>query len=293
MSEAQRMEEELQLSVRVAESVDAEGDEEMPHADMTMDNGATYEENHINEGTMDGEEMEGEEDQSEQEDGGEEEQDSEDGSEDEDAEHEDFDEDAEHEEFDEDAEHEEDDLDPLTVPDRKFRTHSRDLIHEDDEDDEDDDEEDEEDGEAEAVGAVKLKPGETDDEEESDGASSHSGGHSDEDESGSEAEWEALQPEKENDEDDESEAAENDLCMFCKEDEQHDPAEEFEAYLTCSSCGENGRLSMTALLTASCLVTDRLSAHQQCAREENALQSPPEGVFAVISPFSSLSTNGV
>lgn len=28
---------------------------------------------------------------------------------------------------------------------------------------------------------------------------------------------------------------------FCGEDEEHDPGEEFEEYLACSVCGDNGK----------------------------------------------------
>lgn len=27
---------------------------------------------------------------------------------------------------------------------------------------------------------------------------------------------------------------------FCNEDEEHDPSEEYEEYLTCAVCGDNG-----------------------------------------------------
>lgn len=91
---------------------------------------------------------------------------------------------------------------------------------------------DEED-EAEGVGAVKIKPGETDEESESEAdASSVS--------SDSAAEWDEVAEIDGDDEDEESEAPETNSCMFCKNDEEHDPSEEFEAYLTCQGCGEHG-----------------------------------------------------
>lgn len=31
------------------------------------------------------------------------------------------------------------------------------------------------------------------------------------------------------------------LQSFCKEDEEHDPSEEFEEYLACAVCGDNGK----------------------------------------------------
>lgn len=36
---------------------------------------------------------------------------------------------------------------------------------------------------------------------------------------------------------------------FCGEDEEHDPSDEFEEYLACAVCGDNGKLLV--LLTAS------------------------------------------
>jgi hypothetical protein len=31
------------------------------------------------------------------------------------------------------------------------------------------------------------------------------------------------------------------VCRFCGQDEEHDPGEEFEEYLACSVCGDNGK----------------------------------------------------
>lgn len=47
-------------------------------------------------------------------------------------------------------------------------------------------------------------------------------------------------------------------CIFCLQDEEHDPSEEFEEYLTCAVCGDN--------------------AHRLCARTENALKSEEDAV---------------
>ncbi|KAK8116147.1 MOZ/SAS family protein [Apiospora sp. TS-2023a] len=133
-----------------------------------------------------------------------------------------------------------------------------DMVSEEDADGEDDDEaaepvgdhtnvsdlEADEEDEAEGVGAVKIKPGETDEESESEAdASSVS--------SDSNAEWDEVAEIDGDDEDEESEAPETNSCMFCKKDEEHDPSEEFEAYMTCKGCGEH--------------------SHQQCARDASAL----------------------
>ncbi|KXL48714.1 hypothetical protein M433DRAFT_2811 [Acidomyces richmondensis BFW] len=45
-------------------------------------------------------------------------------------------------------------------------------------------------------------------------------------------------------------------CIFCGQDEEHDPSEEYEDYLSCSVCGDN--------------------AHGQCAREAGTLSSDEE-----------------
>ncbi|KAK8045217.1 MOZ/SAS family protein [Apiospora rasikravindrae] len=137
-------------------------------------------------------------------------------------------------------------------------TLEEDVASEEDADGEDDDEaaeaagdqanlsdmEADEEDEAEGVGAVKIKPGETDEESESDAdASSVS--------SDSAAEWDEAAEIDEDDDEEESEAPDTNSCMFCKKDEEHDPSEEFEAYLTCKGCGEH--------------------SHQQCARDASAL----------------------
>ncbi|KAF6795375.1 MOZ/SAS family protein [Colletotrichum sojae] len=101
--------------------------------------------------------------------------------------------------------------------------------------------------EAEGVGAVKIRPGETDDEGEENDSD-----HSDSDfgnESDGAAAWEEA-AENDDDEDGSEDGAPN-ACIFCKQDEENDPGDEFEEYLTCVGCGEN--------------------SHQHCAREAIAL----------------------
>ncbi|OLN96014.1 Histone acetyltransferase mst2 [Colletotrichum chlorophyti] len=111
--------------------------------------------------------------------------------------------------------------------------------------------EDIEEDDAEAVGAVKIRPGETDDEDAEDGESEHSDSPS---ESGNESDetaaWEEVAEEDEDDEEGSEDAAPN-TCAFCKQDEEHDPGEDFEEFLSCVGCGGN--------------------AHQHCARENRAL----------------------
>ncbi|KAI2780983.1 hypothetical protein F4815DRAFT_109536 [Daldinia loculata] len=105
--------------------------------------------------------------------------------------------------------------------------------------------EDEDEDENEGVGAVKIKPG--DEESDSDDDISLASGSSRE----STAEWEEVVENDDEEEEEDSDAADPNNCIFCKKDEEHDPGVEFEAYLACKRCGEH--------------------AHQQCAREEGAL----------------------
>lgn len=112
-------------------------------------------------------------------------------------------------------------------------------------DDEDGDADGEEDGD-EGVGAVKIKPGDTDDEDEEDedGEDDAESDDSDllsnaEDDSDEEPAWEDA-GEVEGDEDSENDGPSN-ICMFCKQDEENDPSEDFEAFLSCSRCGDNGK----------------------------------------------------
>ncbi|QIW99468.1 hypothetical protein AMS68_004986 [Peltaster fructicola] len=46
-------------------------------------------------------------------------------------------------------------------------------------------------------------------------------------------------------------------CIYCGQDEEHDPAEEYEEYLACAVCGDN--------------------AHRQCAREDKSLIADEDG----------------
>lgn len=111
----------------------------------------------------------------------------------------------------------------------------------------DDDEDDDADGEEDAdegVGAVKIKPGDTDDDEDDDDDDAESD-VSDllsaaEDDSDEEPAWEDA---GEVEEDEDSETGPSNICMFCKQDEENDPSEDFETFLTCARCGENGMSS--------------------------------------------------
>ncbi|KFY50003.1 hypothetical protein V496_09660, partial [Pseudogymnoascus sp. VKM F-4515 (FW-2607)] len=123
-----------------------------------------------------------------------------------------------------------------------------------------DEEENEDDEDGEGVGAVKIQPrdleeddgdaafGQDDEEESEDAADDASNGSSDESEVEAEAEWEAAVAQ-----DDEAEPIDPNRCIFCHQDEEHDPSPEFEEYLACAVCGDN--------------------AHRQCARDSEALEA--------------------
>lgn len=130
------------------------------------------------------------------------------------------------------------------------------------------DDEEEENEDEEGVGAVKLRPGETDDEESeaSEGESYHA---ESEEASEGEAEWNVA-ADNDDDDDDESENAPANICMFCKQDEDNDPSEEFEIFLTCTGCGDSGLCLLPFI--PKCMCTNRDTAHQQCALENKALE---------------------
>ncbi|KAI9151666.1 Histone acetyltransferase mst2 [Paramyrothecium foliicola] len=115
------------------------------------------------------------------------------------------------------------------------------------EEDDEDAEGEEDDGEG--VGAVKIKPRDSDDDENDDESDvSEPPSDADDESEEEEAAWDGADGA---DEEEDSEAGPSNTCMFCREDEEHDPSEDFEAFLTCGGCGEN--------------------AHQQCARDHAAM----------------------
>ncbi|KAL2176309.1 uncharacterized protein P884DRAFT_226649 [Thermothelomyces heterothallicus CBS 202.75] len=241
MADAQLTEEELQQSVMQSERI-AGAVQDNLDGDVEMSNGSPFTSpSHIDvgSGSVDGDGED--EDMGEEEEHKEEYDDNENAAQ-QDEDHTDSSESEEDDDdgdiFEEDAEGEGDNI-PVTQ-NRRPQRRSASMVngHDDDEDDED-----------EGVGAVKIKPGETDDEDDS-GVSSASLASSTDAES-DEAEWEPADN-GDADEDDELENTAG-LCTFCKQDEEHDPSEEFEVFLACIKCGDN--------------------AHQQCARENEALAS--------------------
>jgi histone acetyltransferase SAS3 len=117
---------------------------------------------------------------------------------------------------------------------------SEELVEEDGEDDNhEDEEEEEEEEEAEGVGAVKIRPGETDD-EDSDSVSSETSA-SDFSDRESIAEWDdPVENDDDGDGDDESDAADSPMCVFCKKTAGHDFTGAVDSSLVCKGCGEHG-----------------------------------------------------
>ncbi|KAJ5655954.1 hypothetical protein N7507_007904 [Penicillium longicatenatum] len=118
------------------------------------------------------------------------------------------------------------------------------------------------DDETEPVGAVKLPDDESSgDDDDADGESQNADGEGDpafEDEndreasesSDSESEAEDWEAESNGHEDGDAEIRSRTDCIFCGQDEEHDPGEDFEEWLTCVVCGDH--------------------SHRQCAREQEA-----------------------
>ncbi|GKT44081.1 uncharacterized protein ColSpa_04262 [Colletotrichum spaethianum] len=126
-----------------------------------------------------------------------------------------------------------------------------------------------EEDEAEGVGAVKIRPGETDDEEADEPESDHSDSHSESgNESDGDAAWDEVAAADDDDEEGSEDAAPN-TCMFCKQDEEHDPAEDFEDFLTCVDCGENWKPALF-----------KIQACLDCALGEDAPVNEAEGEAA-------------
>ncbi|KAL8947692.1 MAG: hypothetical protein Q9222_006060, partial [Ikaeria aurantiellina] len=102
---------------------------------------------------------------------------------------------------------------------------------------------DSDDDEAVVDDASEAESNSAEDDEESDKSSS-------EGESVAAPEWEGG---SDGGEDASVEVANRNNCIFCGQDEEHDPSEEFEEYMACAVCGDN--------------------SHRQCARDANSLSS--------------------
>ncbi|PYI06418.1 putative histone acetyltransferase [Aspergillus sclerotiicarbonarius CBS 121057] len=124
---------------------------------------------------------------------------------------------------------------------------------------------------AEPVGAVKLPQNgpAADDEEAASGTADADAdpafdNQSDSDQEASrsssssqESDDEEWEGESNDHEDAEAETLVRGNCIFCGQDEDNDPSEEYEEYLACAVCGDH--------------------SHRQCAREQNALEDVEDG----------------
>ncbi|KAF1950888.1 hypothetical protein CC80DRAFT_454929 [Byssothecium circinans] len=95
-------------------------------------------------------------------------------------------------------------------------------------------EDDEHDGDARGDESSNAKTSDIDNDSSSDSDAGH--------------QWEGQ---SENEEEPEAGKVDGNVCVYCNEDEENDPSEEFEIVLSCSSCGD--------------------MAHRQCARDANTL----------------------
>lgn len=67
------------------------------------------------------------------------------------------------------------------------------------------------------------------------------------------------------------------MSRYCKLDEDNDPSPEFEEYLSCAQCGDNGEFSV-GRFDLRCGNSHVVGpAHRQCARDANTL-SPDDGM---------------
>ncbi|CAD0109344.1 unnamed protein product [Aureobasidium uvarum] len=160
-----------------------------------------------------------------------------------------------------DAEGEEDDLD---MPETQSPSLMNDVEDQDDEDEEDEDADaDQDDDESEIVGAVKRAPTrrsrtsrarKSRDMETSEDDDSASDGDNDSDSSDESAATQAPW-EKESDtaQEQDQDVVTDSTCVYCGQDEENDPSDEYEEYLECGHCGDH--------------------AHKQCARNANSLSS--------------------
>lgn len=97
----------------------------------------------------------------------------------------------------------------------------------------------------EGVGAVKVRPGETDDEGDSasDASEPQSVGSDSEDDAAWEEDEEedAVEVDEEEDDDERSVSEPANSCILCKEESDADTDGDPGVYLTCTSCGEKGK----------------------------------------------------
>ncbi|KAI9838319.1 MAG: hypothetical protein M1819_005587 [Sarea resinae] len=182
---------------------------------------------------------------------------------------------------DEDAEHEDDPMMDQEDLDGNAGEQQLDLEGSDADAEGEDVDEDEE-----LVGDVKIPNQQDDSESEADAAEEAGSDHDDssDNEESSDAESDVAEEEwvEGSDGGEEEEAAgtiDRNCCIFCGEDEEHDPSEEFEEYLACAVCGDNSHRQCAR--SASGVKPDEDAAHWRCPSciengleiEQNDMQS--------------------
>ncbi|GAB7340306.1 hypothetical protein MBLNU457_6761t2 [Dothideomycetes sp. NU457] len=136
----------------------------------------------------------------------------------------------------------EEDAEGEEVDDEDDEPQRRGKAEEENDEGEDDDEDD--DNDSEIVGAVKRRStrsrrtNHTEDDDEQSAAGSDGEDDSDSSDSSAENEWDAEDDEAE-EEEVEAENGGSNRCVFCGQDEEHDPGEDFEEPLSCAVCGDS------------------------------------------------------
>lgn len=105
---------------------------------------------------------------------------------------------------------------------------------------EEDAEGDDDDDDDEGVGAVKFRPGDSSEDANSDSEVSDlpSAADNEFDEEDEDVAWKEA---NDQDEEEKSEIGQANLCVFCNQDEEHDPSEDYETYMVCRKCDDNGK----------------------------------------------------
>jgi histone acetyltransferase SAS3 len=121
----------------------------------------------------------------------------------------------------------------------------------------------------EGVGAVKIKPGETDDDDEvgEEGSEQFDSQSQSDEESEGAAAWE--EPDDNPDED--SDIAAQSTCLICKQDEDNEPVGEFEPLVACGICGENGETYQDLVASSSNSIFSTPRMRSKCKQPWTAI----------------------
>ncbi|KAJ5988058.1 hypothetical protein N7481_003268 [Penicillium waksmanii] len=136
------------------------------------------------------------------------------------------------------------------------------------------------DGSSEAESGIADAEGEADSAFEDDNDRDASESDSAPEEEEEEGDWEA---ESNGPEDEEIDNRSRVICIFCSQDEEHDPGEDFEEWLTCTSCGDHSRFSLVADSASRQLIGNALAI-----KKHLVIQKIPGNVFLVVTIDPSL-----